>query len=392
MHAPANAPPELMQLGEPEPLRVLDQHHGGVRDIDAHLDHGCGDKNPDFARRERLHHTVFLLRFHPAVQHADLQSPELLCQCSRLHCHAGEFEFLGLLDHRADHICLTPRLRLPVDEPERIRSPAGIHDRAANRKPSGRPLVQNRNIQIAVENHTQRTGNRCRAHHQCVRHIPFLRKRLSLPYAEAVLLIRDHQGQTVVQDPVLDQRMCSDDELRCAFFDRLQRLPPVRYAHRARQKNRMKSVEFHPVKQPAELLEVLPRQHFRRRHQRRLHTVRRCLQHGKKRKNCFAGSHIALNKTVHQPVRSQIRFDLPPDPFLRAGQRIRKRVDHFLGDPDRRNGKRTAAVLFLALQSAERYHGQEKLIEDKSLPCPEKLLSVMRKMDAPNRLLLVLKA
>ena len=34
-----------MQLGQPEPLRVLDQHGRRVRDVDANLDHGRGDQD-----------------------------------------------------------------------------------------------------------------------------------------------------------------------------------------------------------------------------------------------------------------------------------------------------------------------------------------------------------
>src|SRR5699024_2251010 len=43
--APPDATTELVKLGEAEPIGALDHHHRGVRDVDADLDDGGGDKN-----------------------------------------------------------------------------------------------------------------------------------------------------------------------------------------------------------------------------------------------------------------------------------------------------------------------------------------------------------
>src|SRR5712691_12163255 len=42
--AAPDAAAQLMELGEPEPLGVLDHHHRRLRHVDADLDHGGGDK------------------------------------------------------------------------------------------------------------------------------------------------------------------------------------------------------------------------------------------------------------------------------------------------------------------------------------------------------------
>ena len=47
-----DAPAELMQLRQTETLGILDQHDGGVGNIDAHFDHGRADQRTRFALGE----------------------------------------------------------------------------------------------------------------------------------------------------------------------------------------------------------------------------------------------------------------------------------------------------------------------------------------------------
>ena len=49
-----------VELGEPETLRVLDDHHRGIRDVDADFDHGRGDENLEGPFVEPLHNLLFL--------------------------------------------------------------------------------------------------------------------------------------------------------------------------------------------------------------------------------------------------------------------------------------------------------------------------------------------
>src|SRR4029077_5254860 len=55
LHAAADAPAQLMELGEAEALGVLDDHDGGVRDVDADFDDGGGDEDLHFVFAELLH-------------------------------------------------------------------------------------------------------------------------------------------------------------------------------------------------------------------------------------------------------------------------------------------------------------------------------------------------
>ena len=45
LRPPADAPPELVELREPEAVGALDHHHRGVRDVDPDFDHGSRDED-----------------------------------------------------------------------------------------------------------------------------------------------------------------------------------------------------------------------------------------------------------------------------------------------------------------------------------------------------------
>src|ERR1035437_10203788 len=73
--AAADATAKLMELGEAEALRMLDEHHGGIRDVDADLDRGGRDEDIDLAVAEMPHRVILDRRIEAAVQqrHAPLR-------------------------------------------------------------------------------------------------------------------------------------------------------------------------------------------------------------------------------------------------------------------------------------------------------------------------------
>src|SRR3990170_729393 len=96
-----------MELGKSEPLSVLDEHHCGVRHIDADLDDCSGDKDMDRSLLERLHHRLFLVGLHPAVQEAYRPLLEDVLLKLLLHVRrVAKAHFLRLFDKRIDDIGL----------------------------------------------------------------------------------------------------------------------------------------------------------------------------------------------------------------------------------------------------------------------------------------------
>src|SRR5260370_532208 len=69
----ADASAKPVELGEAEALGVLDDHDGGVGDVDANFDDGGGDEDLRFVFAEALHDCFFLVAGAAAVQEAELE-------------------------------------------------------------------------------------------------------------------------------------------------------------------------------------------------------------------------------------------------------------------------------------------------------------------------------
>ena len=60
-----------MELRQAETLGVLDDHNRGIGNVDADLDDGGSDENPQLAVAKLAHDVVALVRFHAAMDQAD---------------------------------------------------------------------------------------------------------------------------------------------------------------------------------------------------------------------------------------------------------------------------------------------------------------------------------
>jgi hypothetical protein len=84
--AASNAAAQLMQLRQSEALGVLDDHDGGIGNVDADFHNGGGHQDLDFILAELLHHSFFFFAGKAAVQKTEFQLGKYF---------AGEtFEFL----------------------------------------------------------------------------------------------------------------------------------------------------------------------------------------------------------------------------------------------------------------------------------------------------------
>ena len=77
MLAATDAPTQLMQLADAEPVGVHHQHDGGVRDVDAHLNDGGAHQHIDLARPEGRHCVVLLVGRQPSVHESQPQAGKL---------------------------------------------------------------------------------------------------------------------------------------------------------------------------------------------------------------------------------------------------------------------------------------------------------------------------
>jgi len=76
VRAAPDAPAKLVQLREAKAVGILDDHDGGVGNVDANLDDGRSDQNIEFVVAESAHGLVLLCRLQRAVNQAQAQVGE----------------------------------------------------------------------------------------------------------------------------------------------------------------------------------------------------------------------------------------------------------------------------------------------------------------------------
>ncbi|CDE53533.1 unknown [Roseburia sp. CAG:303] len=146
-------------------------------------------------------------------------------QYFRIAYDIRRFEILILLYHRTDHIALMSLMHLFRQKTICIRTVFPSNHTVFNRLPSHRKLIDNGNIQIAIQNNGKSSRNRCRTHNHNMRIQTFIRKLFPLLYPKPVLFIRDNQCQVVISHRILNDRMCSDNDIRNSQFNSFISLP-----------------------------------------------------------------------------------------------------------------------------------------------------------------------
>ncbi|MNI82263.1 hypothetical protein D3C73_1389560 [compost metagenome] len=114
----AHPAPELMKLGQAEPVGVHDDHQGGVGHIDTDFDDGGGYKYLHLIAVKSPHYLVLLGRRHSAVQKtytvAWKGSAKLNMEINRVL----DVELVRLFDQRTYDIGLSPLIDFAADEIE----------------------------------------------------------------------------------------------------------------------------------------------------------------------------------------------------------------------------------------------------------------------------------
>ena len=188
-----------------------------------------------------------------------------------------------------------------------------------DRLPSGRKLVEHGYVEISVQGHGQRAGNRRGGHHQHVRRDSCLRPEFrALLHAEAVLLVDDGQRQVFELYRVFNQGVRTHDDLQRTVEQATVDHVAVFLFRVARQQGdggSRRGQEF------PDAVVMLVGQHFRRRHHTGLITVverHHGCQHGHQG---FSAAHVSLQETVHLAPAAHVDADFLEHALLGAGQR-----------------------------------------------------------------------
>ena len=321
--APTYAPAQLVQLREPEPLGRFDDHDRGVRHVDAYFDDRRGDHDIGLARLELAHRLLLVGGFHLAVANrGDILRQREIARYGFVA--VGEvfvIHGLGLLDERIYDIDLPSLGDLLLHEaeqaqPRRIGVMYGL-DRPSSR----RKLVDHRDVEVAVEGHGQRAGNRRGGHHEDVRRLlVFGPEPGALLHAEAVLLVDHHEPQVGELHPVFDQGVRADQDVHLARGDPFERQPALPGLRGAGEDG---DLHPHAVEHTRDGGEMLAGEDLGGRHHAGLVAVVHGQQHRHQRHEGLAAADVALQQAVHLVARDGVLPDLPDDPFLRSGERER---------------------------------------------------------------------
>src|SRR2546426_2891996 len=194
LRAPPYSAAQLVKLGEPEPVGILDHHDRRLRHVDPDLDHRR--RHQDFRRAppERVHDLLFLLRAHSTVQHTQRDVAEHLLAEALGQTNGGfDLKLLGFFDQRADDVCLPPRAYLFANPRVHLRAFLRTAHVGPHGTPPGGHFVEDRNVQITVESHGQGPWNRRRRHDQDVWVESLSPECGPLRDSKLVLLVHHHQ-------------------------------------------------------------------------------------------------------------------------------------------------------------------------------------------------------
>src|SRR2546423_455000 len=96
MLSTADPSPKLMKLCQTKTLRVFDQHHTGIRDIDSDLEHGRADQSVRLASPKAFHDFLLLQRLNSTVSPLAKKGPnsfppQLVFRSCRFHIQLFTF-------------------------------------------------------------------------------------------------------------------------------------------------------------------------------------------------------------------------------------------------------------------------------------------------------------
>ena len=141
---------DLVELGEPERVRALDDERVRLRDVDARLDDRRRDEHVGIAGEERVHALLELLLRHLPVRDQEAEA------------RAELLELLARLVDRLDAVVQVERLPAAcVLALERGLDQLFVvlADRRADRAPADRRRLDDRDVAQPGERHVKRPGN-----------------------------------------------------------------------------------------------------------------------------------------------------------------------------------------------------------------------------------------
>ena len=331
-----------MQLGKAESLGVFHDHQTGVGYVDTHLDDRCGHQNVDLPCRKAVHDCVLFLWLELAVHKGhviSLQSlGKLLCVLHRRL--QGRLIFTDdadllqqqvlvlclFLDRGTDHVNLSSLVHVLANECVQSLAIALIHRKGVHALSAGRHGINARHGQIAVHHQRKRARDGGGTHAKQVRMRIFIRKPCTLPYAKAMLFIRNDKSGGGQLHTLGKQCLRADHHLharvRILGGHSGVHLFLLRGCHRA---NQQRTANAKLLKERCKIGIVLSCQNFGRHHNGGLPAAL-YRDHSRGRgTDGFAASNVTHHHARHGIGLGHIRTDLLDRAALCLGQLVRQK-------------------------------------------------------------------
>ena len=357
---------QLVQLREAEPFGVFDDHHGGVRHVDADFHDGRRDQHVHVSPRKRGHHPLLLVLLQPTVQQRDdVLGKHLRLQVFRHRRGGAQVDLLGVLDEWIDHVGLAPRFDGFTHQRIDLFATRLAFRHRADRLASRRQVANGRHVEVAEGRQRECPWNRRRGHHEHVRAGALRTQCRPLHHAEPVLFVDDHQPQFAERHVLLDERMRTHHEIDRAARDLGAHAAATRRGHASREGG---NAEPRLVERTPDGQVVLVGEDFGRRHERHLQPVLHRHQCRDERHHRLARSDVALEQAIHRLRPLHVLDDVAQGRLLSGGQLERQHLPRRVADPIVDDDRPCLALAAVA-RAPQAHTGleQEKLLENQPL-------------------------
>ena len=190
-----------MQLCQAELFGVFDQKNAGIRHVEADLDEGGCQQDLQRVGDKCGHRLVPLPALQAAMKQPDAERRQDALQVRQFLRHRFDASRSAFFDARINHISLPAFSELPANKRPHLRQCVGASKKRLDPPSARRQLVDDRDIQFAVDCQTQRAGDRRRRHHEQMRVTALSNELLALRHAELVLLVDDDQAEVAGRKP-----------------------------------------------------------------------------------------------------------------------------------------------------------------------------------------------
>ena len=207
LQAAADAPPQLVELGEAQLVGLVDHDRVHVRDVEAGLDDRRADQHVELAVREALHHALQQPLRHLPVADDDARLRHELAHAlreivDRLHAvvqHVGLPAAFDLEEQRLAHDRVVPLGDVGVDGPPAL----------------GR-VVHRRHVADTGQRHVQRARDRRGGERQHVDLQPHPLQPFLVGDAEALLLVDHDEAEVLELHARVEQAVGADHDVDLA--------------------------------------------------------------------------------------------------------------------------------------------------------------------------------